>query len=137
MAGGPPLVDAVAMEPAEFLLDHARHPRHRGRLERPSVSVVVTNPACGDTLLLEWIVKAGTIVEVAHEIQGCPAARGVASFLAESLVGKRVADARALSRRALEDALGTFPRGKIHALHLALDAVGQALASVAATTERT
>ena len=78
-------------------------------------------------MALEVSLVEGRIAAVGQVVQGCPAARAVASFLAERLTGMTLLEARALDERALDEAIGGLPRLKRHAAQLAADALAAAL----------
>lgn len=65
------------------LVDHSKHPRHRGRLERPDVSMPGGNPGCGDLVTLH--VRAGDegdrVAETSFEGEGCTISMGATSML--------------------------------------------------------
>ncbi len=65
------------------LVDHFQHPRHRGRLDSPDVSMPGGNPGCGDLVTLH--VKAGDdgrcVAEVSFEGEGCTISMGATSML--------------------------------------------------------
>lgn len=72
----------------ELILDHARNPRHFGRLELATHSAEGINPLCGDKLRLELCLD-GTkkIVDAAFEGSGCAISIASASLMADSVIG--------------------------------------------------
>ena len=81
----------------ELILDHARHPRHFGKLASCTHSAEGINPLCGDKLRLYLQIGAGeTIDDIAFEGSGCAISMASASLLAETLAGRRVTDAMQL-----------------------------------------
>jgi nitrogen fixation NifU-like protein len=78
----------------ELILDHARHPRHFGKLTHATHSADGINPLCGDKLKLYLDVDAGDrIREVAFEGTGCAISVASASLLTETVLGLVTADA--------------------------------------------
>ena len=72
----------------ELILDHARHPRHFGKLERATHAADGINPLCGDKLKLYLDVDAGnTIRDVTFEGTGCAISVASASLLTETVIG--------------------------------------------------
>lgn len=72
----------------ELILDHARSPRHFGKLEHTTHSAVGINPLCGDKLKLYLDVdNADTILAAAFEGSGCAISVASASLLADTIVG--------------------------------------------------
>lgn len=49
----------------DIILDHYRHPRHRGHLESPSASHEGLNPLCGDEITIEVKVDGGRLAGIA------------------------------------------------------------------------
>ena len=72
----------------EILLDHYRHPRHRGRLEAPTATSHGHNPLCGDEVDLSLRLRAGELEQVAFDGQGCSISMASASMMAEEVAGR-------------------------------------------------
>lgn len=111
----------------DILREHLERPRCAGRLERPDATATVTNPACGDLLALDLAVEAGRIAAAGQVVQGCPAARALASILAGLVVGLSLEEAAGVDRERLDREAGGLPGQKKHAAHLAADALAGAL----------
>lgn len=72
----------------DIILDHYRHPRHRGRLPAPTVTREGFNPLCGDEVTIDLMVKGGKVVDVAYNGSGCSISQASASMMAEAVLGK-------------------------------------------------
>jgi nitrogen fixation NifU-like protein len=88
----------------EIILEHARAPRHFGRLDDATHSAQGLNPLCGDKLALYLRVgDDGVIQASAFEGSGCAISVASASLLTETVTGLPVDTAesifRALTRR--------------------------------------
>lgn len=79
------------------LMDHARHPRHRGQLPPPARTADVSNPLCGDRAIVSVAVADGVVSEVACDGDGCAVSLAAASLLAGAIAGGTVGAARALT----------------------------------------
>ncbi len=80
----------------ELILDHARKPRHFGKLESATHSAEGINPLCGDKLRLYLQVdEAGNIQDAAFEGSGCAISVASASLLTDSIIGLHERDALA------------------------------------------
>ncbi len=80
----------------ELILDHARKPRHFGKLESATHSAEGINPLCGDKLRLYLQVdEAGNIRDAAFEGSGCAISVASASLLTDSIIGLHERDALA------------------------------------------
>ena len=79
----------------ELILDHARKPRHFGKLENATHSAAGINPLCGDKLTLYVALdEAGVIHDAAFEGSGCAISVASASLLTETVIGLPVDDAK-------------------------------------------
>jgi len=78
----------------ELILDHARNPRHFGRLEHVTHRAEGINPLCGDRLTLYVDVDdRDTIRDIAFEGSGCAISVASASLLTDTVIGLRSAAA--------------------------------------------
>ncbi|MBZ0253372.1 MAG: iron-sulfur cluster assembly scaffold protein [Candidatus Methylomirabilis sp.] len=112
---------------SQALMDHAVHPRNRGRLPEPSATGTSYFHRCGDRMTIDFRVADGRVEEVRAEAYGCGASVAAASAATELLRGRPVEEARNLSSFTLNDALGDVPAPKRHALWMVLECVAQAL----------
>lgn len=72
----------------ELILDHARSPRHFGKLAHTTHSAEGINPLCGDKLKLYLdVADDDTIRDVAFEGSGCAISVASASLLTDMIVG--------------------------------------------------
>jgi nitrogen fixation NifU-like protein len=72
----------------ELILDHARSPRHFGKLENNSHRAEGINPLCGDKLKLYFRIGNGDVIEDAKfEGSGCAISVASASLLTETVIG--------------------------------------------------
>ena len=74
----------------EILLDHYRLPRHKGRLEHPTLSVDGVNPLCGDEITLDLEFDGERLKNIMFSGKGCAISMASASMLTEMLTGKTV-----------------------------------------------
>ena len=78
----------------ELILDHARKPRHFGKLEGATHTAQGINPLCGDKLhLYLQLDDAGTICDAKFEGSGCAISVASASLLTDSVIGLDKTDA--------------------------------------------
>ncbi len=72
----------------ELILDHARSPRHFGKLPNATHSAVGINPLCGDKLRLYLDVDdARNIRAACFEGSGCAISVASASLLTDTIIG--------------------------------------------------
>lgn len=80
----------------ELILDHARSPRHFGRLEHATHEAAGINPLCGDKLRLYLKVDANNCIEdTSFEGSGCAISVASASLLTDTIIGQPVDRAEA------------------------------------------
>jgi nitrogen fixation NifU-like protein len=80
----------------ELILDHARKPRHFGKLASASHAAEGINPLCGDKLKLYLDIDAdANIRDAAFEGSGCAIYVASASLLTDTVIGMPAADALA------------------------------------------
>jgi nitrogen fixation NifU-like protein len=90
----------------EAILDHYSEPRNWGVLDPNDIDHEEHNPLCGDRLRLTMRVKDGKIAELGWDGDGCAISRAAASMLGETLVGKTLEEARAITKEDILELLG-------------------------------
>ncbi len=81
----------------EELMDHYRHPRHRGTLQRPDFSTGEYNPSCGDSVSVQGNIKQNELIAIAFEGAGCVISQAAASLLAEYALNRSLDELAALT----------------------------------------
>jgi nitrogen fixation NifU-like protein len=79
----------------EMILDHAKKPRHPGRLPDAQVEVRHYNPVCGDELRLGLRLDGGRVAAIAVDGRGCSISQAAASVMSEQVLGRRLDEAMA------------------------------------------
>ncbi len=91
----------------ENILDHYRHPHHKGNLEHPTHSFQDENPLCGDQIQIELHVDENDIIDqVRFEGHGCSISMASASMLTDKLEGMPLEEAKKLSKEDILNLLG-------------------------------
>lgn len=116
------------MQYSEKVMDHFMNPRNVGVIEDADGVGHVGNPVCGDIMELYIKVKDGRIVDAKFKTFGCGAAIATSSMVTELVKGKTIEEAKALSNRAVAEALGGLPPVKMHCSVLAEEALNAAIA---------
>jgi nitrogen fixation NifU-like protein len=112
---------------SQAVLDHFQNPRNVGDLPDADAEVRLEHPVCGDIMKLAIKVTDGRIAQVRFRTQGCVAAIAAGSCLTQMVAGKSPAEAAALRREELLEALGGLPNASAHASHLAIDVLAEVL----------
>ncbi|KKR87328.1 SUF system NifU family Fe-S cluster assembly protein [Candidatus Gottesmanbacteria bacterium RIFCSPHIGHO2_01_FULL_46_14] len=91
----------------ENILDHYKHPRNFGHLEKPDVVMEEGNVTCGDKIIMEINVKNNKIENVAFNGEGCAISQASASMLTEMVKGMNINKIMKLSVIDITTILGT------------------------------
>jgi nitrogen fixation protein NifU and related proteins len=86
----------------QIILDHYKHPQHRGLPDAFDAEVHHVNPTCGDEVTLRVRVADGAISELGWEGEGCSISQASTSVMSELVTGKPVEDAIELHQKFLE-----------------------------------
>jgi nitrogen fixation NifU-like protein len=86
----------------EIILDHYKHPQHRGLPQSFDAEVHHVNPTCGDEVTLRVRLADGSIADLGWEGEGCSISQASTSVMSGLVVGKPVDEALALQERFLE-----------------------------------
>jgi nitrogen fixation NifU-like protein len=91
----------------ELILDHARSPRHFGKLDEMTHSANGINPLCGDKLHLYCSIGANGIIEAAaFEGSGCAISVASASLLTDAVHGMPQQDALTFCKSVIDSLTG-------------------------------
>ncbi len=81
----------------EIILDHYRHPHHKGLRDPFDAEVHHVNPTCGDEITLRVALKdAGAepeVADVSYDALGCSISQASVSVLTDLVIGKPVSEA--------------------------------------------
>jgi nitrogen fixation NifU-like protein len=81
----------------EVILDHYKHPHHRGLREPFGAEVHHVNPTCGDEVTLRVALSddGESIADISYDGQGCSISQASTSVLTDQIIGQNVHDALA------------------------------------------
>jgi nitrogen fixation NifU-like protein len=116
---------------SEKLLDHFKHPKNVGTLDKAAKNVgtgLVGAPECGDVMRLQIEVdeETNTIKDAKFKTFGCGSAIASSSLATEWLKGKSIDEAMNIDNMAIVEELA-LPPVKIHCSVLAEDAIKGAI----------
>jgi nitrogen fixation protein NifU and related proteins len=81
----------------EIILDHYKHPHHKGLREPFEAEVHHVNPTCGDEVTLRVHLADGPngkrVEDVSYDALGCSISQASVSVLSDLLIGRSVEDA--------------------------------------------
>ncbi len=86
----------------QIILDHYKHPHHRGLVDDFDAEVHHVNPTCGDEVTLRVAVRDGAIAGLGWEGEGCSISQAATSVMSDLVVGKPVDEAMVLQQKFLD-----------------------------------
>ena len=86
----------------EILLDHYKHPHHKGLREPFEAEVHHVNPTCGDEVTLRVHLSEGMVQDVSYDALGCSISQAAASVMTDLVIGKSVEEAMQIHGEFLE-----------------------------------
>ena len=89
----------------EIILDHYKHPHHKGLREPFEAEVHHVNPTCGDEVTLRVHLSDGPegtrVEDVSYDALGCSISQAAASVMTDLVIGKPVDEAMAIHEEFL------------------------------------
>jgi nitrogen fixation NifU-like protein len=77
------------------ILDHYKHPHHRGLRDPFGAEVHHVNPTCGDEVTLRVAISddGEWVTDISYDGQGCSISQAATSVLTDQVIGQTVGDA--------------------------------------------
>ena len=95
---------------SSVIRERFRAPRFRGTLPEADASFEDVNPLCGDRIRIECRIAGGKVADARHHGDSCAICAASADVLLESVIGKSVEAAAALTAADLLERLQTDVR---------------------------
>ncbi|MDP1721813.1 MAG: iron-sulfur cluster assembly scaffold protein [Candidatus Gottesmanbacteria bacterium] len=120
----------------ELILDHYKHPRNFGHLEKPDVVVEEGNVTCGDRIVMEIKSKVESrkskvIEAIRFNGEGCAISQASASMLTEKVKGMKLLPIKKMSVLDIETMLGvTLTPSRVKCATLPLEVLHKAIATI-------
>jgi nitrogen fixation protein NifU and related proteins len=86
----------------QIIIDHYKHPQHRGELATFDAEVHHVNPTCGDEVTLRVRVSDGQIADLGWVGEGCSISQASTSVMSELVIGAPISDALQLHEKFLQ-----------------------------------
>ncbi|TRZ71450.1 MAG: SUF system NifU family Fe-S cluster assembly protein [Streptomycetaceae bacterium] len=80
----------------EVILDHYKHPQHKGLSPTFSAQVSHVNTSCGDEIILNIILEDDVITSLTWEGQGCSISQASVSMMTDLLTGKSLEESETI-----------------------------------------
>ena len=77
----------------EVILDHYKHPLHKGLSVEKTVQVHHVNPSCGDEVTLNLLLAGGRVADLTWDGVGCSISQASTSIMSDLLHGKELTEA--------------------------------------------
>ena len=93
-------------EYSDLIIEYFKHPVNFGRLEDADIEALGGNPSCGDQV--DWTLRIadGRIAKIRFTGRGCAISRASACVLSEMAQGKKIEEARKITKDELFAGLG-------------------------------
>jgi nitrogen fixation NifU-like protein len=85
----------------QIILDHYKHPHHRGLPANFDAEVHHVNPTCGDEVTIRVSVRDSAIRALGWEGEGCSISQASTSVMSDLVIGKSVDEAFELNEKFL------------------------------------
>ncbi|CAB4745574.1 MAG: SUF system NifU family Fe-S cluster assembly protein [Actinobacteria bacterium] len=82
----------------EVILDHYKHPQHKGLSPTFTAQVSHVNTSCGDEIILNIILEDGVISSLTWEGQGCSISQASVSMMTDLLTGKTLEESETITK---------------------------------------
>jgi len=95
----------------EVILDHYKHPLHKGLSAEKTVQVHHVNPSCGDEITLNLLLEGDLVKDVTWDGVGCSISQASSSIMSDLVHGKSVEQALSIleSFSELMSSKGSIP----------------------------
>ena len=80
----------------EVILDHYKHPQHKGLSPTFSAQVSHVNTSCGDEIILNIVLENDVITSLTWEGQGCSISQASVSMMTDLLTGKSLEESETI-----------------------------------------
>jgi len=90
----------------DLILDHYHHPHNKGKIDKPSESVKVNNPLCGDKIEMTVNFEKNKVKEIKFEGEGCVISTASASMLTDFAKNKTKEELKKLDSKFIIKLLG-------------------------------
>jgi nitrogen fixation protein NifU and related proteins len=85
----------------EIILDHYKHPQHRGLPDTFDAEVHHVNPTCGDEVTVRVKLADGMITDLGWDGEGCSISQASTSVMSGLVIGRQIDDVMALQDKFL------------------------------------
>lgn len=110
----------------EEILQHARTPAYRGKIEEADITASLANSTCGDSITLYLKTKDSCVEQAVFEGEGCLISQAAADMFAEHILGKTLNEIKSISKDEIFDFFhGSLTEARKTCALLAYEALGR------------
>ncbi len=85
----------------DIILDHYKHPHHKGLRDPYDAEVHHVNPTCGDEVTLRVRLDGDRVADVSYDSLGCSISQASTSVLTDLVIGKPIDEAMTVQQHFL------------------------------------
>ena len=115
------------MKYTKEVMKNFMNPKNMGEMKNPDGIGKIGNPQCGDIMWVYIKVKNDIIKDIKFRTFGCAAAIATSSMITQLAKGKKLQDAKKISKKEIANSLKGLPPVKMHCSNLAADALKRAI----------
>ena len=117
-------------------MEHFKNPKYVKVLKNADAVGQVGNTKCGDVMKLQIKVNKDKIEDIGFQTFGCAAAIATSDVVCELAKGKKIRDAKKLTKDDVIKELGELPPIKIHCSLLGIEALNKAIKNYESKQEK-
>ena len=110
----------------ENILEHYKNPKNFGSLKKPSHSGGFNNPLCGDSIIIDLILKNRKIQDIRFRGEGCAISISSSSMFFDQLKGKNTSFLIKINKEFMEKLINVkISEGRVKCLMLPVSAINK------------
>lgn len=110
----------------ENILEHYKNPKNFGSLKKPTHSGAFNNPLCGDSIIVDILIKSKKIIDIKFRGTGCAISIASSSILYDFLKGKDLKVLKKIDKQFMEKLINVkISEGRVRCLMLSVDAINK------------
>ena len=112
---------------SKILMNRFLNPKNFGEIKKPDVIYEAINPICKDSMKIFLRIKDEKIANIKFQTIGCAAAIACSDIACELAKGKKITDAKKISKTQILKKIGNVPESKKHCSLLGEIAIKKAI----------
>lgn len=112
----------------ENILEHNRNPKNFGSLKKSTYSGSFNNPLCGDTIIVDILVKSKKVIDIKFRGSGCAISTASSSMLYDFIKGKNLNVLKKIDKKFMEKLINVkISEGRVKCLMLPVNTLNNIL----------